>query len=324
MTDEDDDVEDFAKLSQRSLFENRLQTLEANNNEVAPRQLATLLRAMVLGKREKLKEFQPRVLALHKRVRGGTKLDGTAVLAALSYIGNLEATYAEYERLRAENIKSFELNYGYLIEVSSSQGNLKQAFSVVDLMRRDRDLLVESRPSTFVFNRLIIACGRNQSLGRAYRAFELMHEEGLRPTPTTFAAYIDACARTGDLQSGLKVLSQMKRILRLSPEKYQLDASYYTGLIPACHQPQDFDRIVAEMIREDIAPAEETLAALIKDCATNGGLSRALGMFKELRLFQEVTQQQQSQKKDHKQARAELAEERRKVVHKPSLGSIFF
>jgi hypothetical protein len=47
---------------------------------------------MVLGKREKLKEFQPRVLALHKRVRGGTKLDGTAVLAALSYIGNLEVT----------------------------------------------------------------------------------------------------------------------------------------------------------------------------------------------------------------------------------------
>jgi hypothetical protein len=80
------------------------------------------------------------------------------------------------------------------------------------------------------------------------------------------------------------------------------------------------------MIREDIAPAEETLAALIKDCATNGGLSRALGMFKELRLFQEVTQQQQQQrqKKNHKQARAELAEERRKVVHKPSLGSIFF
>lgn len=83
------------------------------------------------------------------------------------------------------------------------------------------------------------------------------------------------------------------------------------------------------MIRENIAPTEETLAALIKDCATNGGLSRALGMFKELRLFQEVTQQQQQQnqqrqKKSHKQERAELAEERRKVVHKPSLGSIFF
>ena len=82
------------------------------------------------------------------------------------------------------------------------------------------------------------------------------------------------------------------------------------------------------MIREDIAPTEETLAALIRDCATNGGLSRALGMFKELRLFQEVTQQQQHQqqrqKKSHKQERAELAEERRKVVHKPSLGSIFF
>ena len=87
-----------------------------------------------------------------------------------------------------------------VLQVSSSQGDLKQAFSVVDLMRRDRDLLVESRPSTFVFNRyttqccfkgssrallksapsrrLIIACGRNQSLGRAFRAFELMHEEG--------------------------------------------------------------------------------------------------------------------------------------------------
>ncbi len=53
------------------------------------------MRAMVLGKREKLKELQPRVLALHKRVRGGTKLDGTAVLAALSYIGNLEVTDAD-------------------------------------------------------------------------------------------------------------------------------------------------------------------------------------------------------------------------------------
>jgi hypothetical protein len=45
---------------------------------------------MVWGKRDNLEQFKPRLLALHQRVRGGTKLDGTAVLAALSYLGELE------------------------------------------------------------------------------------------------------------------------------------------------------------------------------------------------------------------------------------------
>jgi ubiquitin len=89
------------------------------------------------------------------------------------------------------------------------------------------------------------------------------------------------------------------------------------------------------MIREDIAPTEETLSALIRDCATNGGLSRALGMFKELRLFQEISSHQQEQK--HKPTTTETTstntqqqqqdrpnDERRMIVHKPALGSIFF
>jgi hypothetical protein len=100
-------------------------------------------------------------------------------------------------------------------------------------------------------------------------------------------------------------------------QKYKLAARYFTGLLPACRTPEDFDRIVAELIREGIKPTEDTLSALIAGCHANGGLSQALAMFKELRLFSEAAAQQRGA--------AEEAEERRTLVPKPSLGaSIFF
>jgi hypothetical protein len=99
-------------------------------------------------------------------------------------------------------------------------------------------------------------------------------------------------------------------------QKYQLSARYFTGLLPACRTPEDFDRIVAELIREGIKPTEDTLSALIAGCHANGGLSQALAMFKELRLFSEAASQQRGA--------AEEAEERRTLVPKPSVGSSIF
>jgi len=281
------DTKDLRSAPPQVLLE-KLNTLEQSKEPIHPREMVDLLRACIVSRKSHLTELVPRVINVHHRVSGGTPQDGTALLAALSYIGNEKAAFKEYERLKRENIKSFELNYGYLVEACVAAGDLDKAFEVVDTLCNNRHLLIGNL-TTFVFNRLVLGCGRLNELDRSEQVFQLLHREGLKPSRTTYAAFVDACSSTGNLYPGLRAVNRMKLAMGVENLEYSLDARWYTSLIPACKAHKDFDRIVAELIREGTPANEDTLEALIAGCTSNkmGGLTRAFGMLQELRIIRE-------------------------------------
>ncbi len=51
----------------------------------------------------------------------GNVTDSVALMASFIHLKNSDLAFAEYERLKKEKIKTFELTYGFLLEVKNAK-----------------------------------------------------------------------------------------------------------------------------------------------------------------------------------------------------------
>lgn len=101
---------------------------------------------------------------------------------------------------------------------------------VAKLMREDTstEAFFNQRERTTESYAYLIRClGVQGRLDQAHTAFEQMLQEGLRPDNNSFCALVDACARTGDIDSAEAVVKRMQRA------GLPLTAPLFTGLIQA-------------------------------------------------------------------------------------------
>jgi pentatricopeptide repeat protein len=297
-TTEEESKEENNPLTKSDFLETFAE-VERGTREVTPRLLINLLKAC-LRNRAELGTYINRVLNLQPRLTGGTRLDYSSLIGIFARMGQKKHAFAEYERARKSNVKLFENVWGLLAEMSGKHGHSEGAFAVLEMMKRDRDMIVGGKISTFIYHSLILITAKNNQLDEAFGVVHKMMAEGLNPNWVTYSCLVDACAMNGDLESGLHVLAQMRDSLR-SPNKYQyqLAPNYFTTLLRACRREEDYDRLVEEMKKENIKPTQELLGLLIANTTGyHGGLPRALDMFNKLRSVEQRKQQNKPEVSD--------------------------
>jgi len=116
--------------------------------------------------------------------------------------------------------------------------------------------------SSVTFNTLIDACARCGRMERLATILEDMKTHGAKPNIITYSTMLKGHCQNGDVQSGFKILEQVKKDPQLKPDEIM-----YNSLLDGCAQNNLVNeglRLLEEMEAEQVWPSNFTLSILVK------------------------------------------------------------
>lgn len=139
---------------------------------------------------------------------------------------------------------------------------------------------VNAELSIVTFNTLIDACARSGRMERLASILDDMTVQGVRPNIITYSTMLKGHCQNGDVQSGFRILEQMRNDPELKPDEIM-----YNSLLDGCAQSnlvEDGLRILDEMQAEGVYPSNFTLSILVKLMNRAKRLDQAFALVDEI------------------------------------------
>ncbi|KAM0756175.1 hypothetical protein T439DRAFT_320873 [Meredithblackwellia eburnea MCA 4105] len=180
------------------------------------------------------------------------------MMVALAHLGQLEEV-AEH-RLRLINAGSAPSADAYAAMILNMKETTNDAAVALELFEEAERLGVAA--NVYLFNTLISKLSRARRAREVLEYFDLMKEKGLRPSPITFGAVINACCKTGDDVSAEALFKEMVNSEGFKPRvpPYNTMIQFYTQTKP------DRERALAyydAMLKVDVKPTSHTYKLLL-------------------------------------------------------------
>jgi pentatricopeptide repeat protein len=174
--------------------------------------------------------------------------------------GDTEGAYELIHQMQEDEQCREVLNsviYGSVLKGFAREKKMERVLAVYEEMNR-----MKIEFSIVTYNTLINACARCGRMDRVPEILEAMKERRIKPNVITYSTMLKGHCQTGNIQTGLQILAEMKRDAGLRPDEIM-----YNSLLDGCAQNNLVDeglRLLEEMQAELVAPSNFTLCILVK------------------------------------------------------------
>jgi len=130
------------------------------------------------------------------------------------------------------------------------------------------------------YNTLIDACARCGRLERLPTILEDMKTHGAKPNVITYSTMLKGHCQNGDVQSGFKILEQIRKDPQLKPDEIM-----YNSLLDGCAMSNLVSeglRLFEEMQAEHVSPSNFTLSILVKLMSRARRLDQAFSLVEDV------------------------------------------
>lgn len=119
------------------------------------------------------------------------------------------------------------IEYQHMVRNHIRNRQLKEAIDILEVrMKEDR-----VKPNYYIYELLIIECGRSGYTKKAFQLYNDMKKRGLQVNGPVYAALFNACAKTIHPKTGLQLATNLRKILLQTG--YQTNEIIYNAMIKA-------------------------------------------------------------------------------------------
>lgn len=156
--------------------------------------------------------------------------------------------------------------YENMVKKNIRDKRLKEAIDVVEVrMKADR-----VQPEYYIYDLLIMECGRMGYTKDAFKLYNRMKKRGLKVTGPTYTALFNAVAKTIHPNDGLKLAENLRQIL--IKNGFPMNEKIYNTMIKAFGRCGDIDtafRLVDEMKEKKLQLNIDTMNHLLQVCCSD-------------------------------------------------------
>ncbi|KZV53463.1 Pentatricopeptide repeat-containing protein [Dorcoceras hygrometricum] len=209
-------------------------------------------------------------------VEAGLKADCklyTTLISTYAKCGQVDTMFKVFHEMVNAGVEPNVHTYGALIDGCAKAGQVAKAFGAYG---------INVKPDRVVFNALITACGQSGAVDRAFDVLAEMRTEiqPIDPDHVTIGALMKACARADRVDRAREVYNMI--------HEYGIkgSAELYTIAVNSCSHHGDWEfaySVYADMIKNNIAPDEMFISALIDVAGHAGKVDAAFEILEEAR-----------------------------------------
>jgi len=218
-----------------------------------------------------------------------------SLIKAYGYAKDLKSVWRCWKQMRSRHIRPTSITMGCMVEAVVNNGDTEGAYDLIHQVREDdqcQDVLnsivycsvlkgftrekkvdrvwavyeemkiAKAELSVVTYNTLIDACARCGRMDRLDTILSDMKASGAQPNIITYSTMLKGHCQSGDVQSGFKILEQIRKDPQLKPDEIM-----YNSLLDGCAQNNlvtEGLRLVDEMQAEGVYPSNFTLSILVK------------------------------------------------------------
>lgn len=171
--------------------------------------------------------------------------------------------------------------YEHMIKTFIRDKRLKEAIDVVEVrMKEDR-----VKPNYYVYDLLIMECGRRGYAKKAFKLYNKMKKRGLKVTGPVYTALFNACAKSIHPKEALSLATNLRKII--TQNGFVANEIVYNAMISAFGRCGDIDtafQLVDEMKEKKLQLKIDTMNHLLQVCCSDEelGFRHALLVWQKL------------------------------------------
>ncbi|XP_073149842.1 pentatricopeptide repeat-containing protein MRL1, chloroplastic isoform X2 [Henckelia pumila] len=201
----------------------------------------------------------------------------TTLISTYAKCGKVDTMFKVFHEMVNAGVEPNVHTYGALIDGCAKAGQIAKAFGAYGILRSKN-----VKPDRVVFNALITACGQSGAVDRAFDVLSEMRTEiqPIDPDHITIGALMKACANGDKVDRAREVYNMI--------HEYGIkgSAELYTIAVNSCSHHGDWEfacSVYADMIKNNIAPDEMFISALIDVAGHAGKVDAAFEILEEAR-----------------------------------------
>lgn len=173
----------------------------------------------------------------------------------------------EYYRtvpLRRDQLPQIE--YQHMIQKHMKNRQLKEAIDVLEVRMKDDRV----KPDYYIYELLIIECGRFGYTKKAFQLYNRMKKRGLKVTGPIYAALFNACAKSIHPSQALGLATNLRKILHQNDVR--VNELVYNAMIKAfgrCGDIATAFQLVDEMKSKNLNLKVDTMNHLLQVCCSD-------------------------------------------------------
>ncbi|XP_073278847.1 pentatricopeptide repeat-containing protein MRL1, chloroplastic isoform X1 [Primulina huaijiensis] len=201
----------------------------------------------------------------------------TTLISTYAKCGKVDTMFKVFHEMVNAGVEPNVHTYGALIDGCAKAGQIAKAFGAYGILRSKN-----VKPDRVIFNALITACGQSGAVDRAFDVLSEMRTEiqPIDPDHITIGALMKACAHGDQVDRAREVYNMI--------HEYGIkgSAELYTIAVNSCSHHGDWEfacSVYADMIKNNIAPDEMFISALIDVAGHAGKVDAAFEILEEAR-----------------------------------------
>lgn len=159
-----------------------------------------------------------------------------------------------------------QIRYQHMIQKFIRNKQLKEAIDILEVrMKEDR-----VKPGYYIYELLIIECGRSGYTKKAFKLYSQMKKRDLQVNGPVYAALFNACAKTIHPNEGLKLATNLRKIL--VQNGHPMNEIIYNAMIKAfgrCGDIATAFQLVDEMKVKNLNLKIDTMNHLLQVCCSD-------------------------------------------------------
>jgi len=236
-----------------------------------------------------------------------------SLIKAYGFVKDLTSIWRCWKQMRNRHIKPTSITMGCMVEAIVNNGDTEGAYDLIHQLRNDeqcRDIInsiiycsvlkgftrerkidrvwavyeemkeVKAELSVILYNTIIDACARCGRMEHLPTILGDMKMNCAKPNVITYSTMVKGHCQNGDVQSGFKILEEMRQDPQLKPDEIM-----YNSLLDGCAQNglvNDGLRLLEEMQAEHVNPSNFTLSVLVKMMSRARRLEQAFSLVEDL------------------------------------------
>lgn len=158
------------------------------------------------------------------------------------------------------------IRYQHMIQNHIRNRQLNEAIDILEVrMKEDR-----VKPGYYIYELLIIECGRSGYTKKAFQLYNRMKKRGLQVNGPVYAALFNACAKTIHPTEGLKLATNLRK--SMIQNGHQMNEIIYNAMVNAfgrCGDIATAFQLVDEMKEKNLSVKIDTMNHLLQVCCSD-------------------------------------------------------
>jgi len=234
-----------------------------------------------------------------------------SIIRAYGFVNDVQSAWATWKDMRARHVLPTAITVGCMVEAVVSNGDPEAGYELIQDLRKDE----QSRAllNAIIYCSVLKGFSHQKKFDRLWELYEEMRSLKLTFSIVTWNTMIDACSRSGQMNSIPDLLTAMVaegiepnlitysailkgycqenrleeafELLQTCKEKFKPDEIMYNTVLDGCARQGRYEqgmKLLAEMEGVGINPSNFTLSVLVKLCSRAKKLDRAFEMVEEI------------------------------------------